>query len=620
MKFPLSLLLSACLMTGILIPLPADAAPGKKTAKRTTKDKKKTEKTKKKKKASKQAFRERVFPAINAPLLTGIDLRNPPADARKEAQKRLKNLGIIPDIYEEALILAVYDGSLSLLQSLLLAGQEQAALDKAFELAITHTPSPVTPPNDKKASSAKMLLEAGACASELTPQHLITCRDRQLDTYIKSLPQYKPGNTLKDALSSGDYEAIRKLTASGVTLDMLPKDRSIPAMVIPFFKDDPQAMQLVLTALNTQNIPQAKLTSTFLNYAVQSRASACIKALLKSGLEIYPREVLERNIIHVKSGVYTPQMTEDTLLPFIESGIYTKFEAPFNKQILDYTLCKGFGKCLATLSKETDLSPFVPAISADDDKALEQLLAKEKQDLNQAIWHNDKAEHTPLSLAAACGSSKCLSLLLKQPGININQPVQADFSQNKVTPLAHAAHNNHTECAAALIQAPGFDATNNDNLFHIITANNPEIMKLFLQHPDADINTPIKANTGAPMPPAHIGITSFLLSNMLVLTNTKGLDINNQSNGETLLHTAIQYGNTVAVQLLLTRDADPGITNKNNLNCTEFLAQHGASLPSANRFTTFRSINAPHPKWDKEAINNKTRELLSKHAEKSKEK
>ncbi|MBR5523550.1 MAG: hypothetical protein IKV82_08820 [Akkermansia sp.] len=619
MKFSLNLLLAACLMLGILAPMPADAAPSRKSAKHATNGKKKTEKTKRKK-AVKQAFLEKVFPVINAPLLTGTDFKNPPADVRKEAKERLEKLGIIPDIYEDALKLAVYDGSVSLLQFLLLAGQEQAALDKAFELAITHTPNPTSLPNDNRASCAKMLLEAGACASELTPQHLMACRDQKLDTYARSLPQYKPGNTLRDALCSGDYETIRQLTDNGEKIDMVPKDRNIPVMTIPFLKDDPQAMQLLMSVPNVQNLPPERVAPQFLTIAVQTRAVACIKALLKSGLEIYPRKVLESQILKARPGVYTPQMTEDVLLPFIEAGICTKFDALFNKQILDYTLCKGFGKCIVPLSKGSELSPLIPAIAADDDKALEQLLAEEKPDLNKSIWHNDKAEHTPLSLAAACGSSKCLSLLLKQPGININLPVQSDFSQNKVTPLAHAVHNNHTKCAAKLIKDPGFDATNNDNLLHIITGNNPKIMGLFLLHPDADINTPIETNPDAPMHPVLVGISSFQLSNMLVLVNTKGLNINNRSTGETPLHTAILYGNTVAMQLLLASGANPGITDKNNLNCTDFLAQHGASLPSASRFTTFRHVNGQRPNWDEETINNKARELLSSHAEKSKAK
>ena len=67
---------------------------------------------------------------------------------------------------------------------------------------------------------------------------------------------------------------------------------------------------------------------------------------------------------------------------------------------------------------------------------------------------NSTDGRTPLRAAAFKGNETCVQLLLDAPGININQP----DSTHGMTPLHAAVLDGHETCVAILLAAPGIDA------------------------------------------------------------------------------------------------------------------------------------------------------------------
>ena len=88
-----------------------------------------------------------------------------------------------------------------------------------------------------------------------------------------------------------------------------------------------------------------------------------------------------------------------------------------------------------------------------------------------------------LHIAALSGHQEMVSLLLQQPGIELNPK-----TQNKGTPLHLAAFHGRQEVVALLLQQPGIDtnAANEDGwtVLHVAAYNGQEeVLALLLDHP-----------------------------------------------------------------------------------------------------------------------------------------
>lgn len=612
MKFSLTLLLSASLMLGILAPMPVDAAPTRKSSKKTTKGKKKSEKTKKKK-AKKNASAQQIS-YQTAEQLADIDLKNPPAELQKKAQTQLKKLGITPEIYEESLELAVIDGSISILQNLLLAGQTQQSLDMAFDAAISHgIPRSFRYPNDQREISAKLLLEAGALASGITPTHLALCRSRELDAIVRNSPQYKPGSTLSEALQSGDVEAAKKLLSESAASSQV--DFRLISHVLR--RDDHELIQPLAQALLEQGKKQSKgkditianIYNSIMEPAIISNASNCIRQILATGEKMNLSNYLQKAVRN--PGVVRQQPNPELLLQLIEAGACTD---AIKQDVLDCLMQYGFGECIAALSAKVSVPPVIAAIATDNAEELAAVLKKDKQDINAPIWKKEKSEHTLLSFAAHCGSIKCLNHLLSQKSIDINHEVHnadvASYFQpdSKYSPLAMAARQGRVECAKALIDHPDLNLESNDNLVHIINSNNEELLKLYLKQAGSHVNLPTQY-TFAPMTPLSCSINGMHLASTLILLNTKGIDLNNPVNGTTPLHVAastLSSTSPALLQILLHHGADPEITNARGQNAIEHLESAGNNL-FIDKIPSVRNIINPKDKGPSQ------NEIIEKH-------
>ena len=620
MKSHTTLFISCIAMACFLAPAQVHAAPSSAAGKSTKNEKKIKGKGKKKdkKKNNKKSAKKNDHPQQNsyqtAEQLTDVDLKNPPAELQKKAQTQLKKLGITPEIYEESLELAVIDGSISILQNLLLAGQTQQSLDKAFDAAISHgIPRSFRYPNDQREISAKLLLEAGAHASGITPTHLALCRSRELDALVRNSPQYKPGSTLTDALQSGDVETAKKLLSESAASSQV--DFRLISHVL--YRDDHELMQPLAQALLEQGKKQSKgkditianIYDAIMEQAIITNASNCIRQILATGEKMDLSNCLQKAIR--KPRVITQKPNPEPLLQLIEAGACTD---AIKQDVLDCLMQYGFGECIAALSAKVSVPAVIAAIATDNAEELASILKKNKQDINAPIWKKEKSEHTLLSFAAHCGSIKCLKHLLSQKDIDINHEVHnADVApyfkaDSKYSPLAMAVRQGRVECAKALIDNPSLNLENNDNLVHIINSNNEELLKLYLKQAGSHVNQPTQY-TVAPMAPLSCSIDGRHLACTLILLNTKGIDLNNPVNGTTPLHVAASTlcsTSPALLQILLHHGADPEITNAIGKNAIEHLESVRKSLLIA-KIPSVRDIINPKDKGPSE------NEIIEKH-------
>lgn len=620
MKSHTTLFISCIAMACFLAPAQVHAAPSSAAGKSTKNEKKIKGKGKKKdkKKNNKKSAKKNDHPQQSsyqtAEQLTDVDLKNPPAELQKKAQAQLKKLGITPEIYEESLELAVIDGSLSILQTLLLAGQTQQSLDKAFDLAISHgIPRNLRHPNDQREISAKLLLEAGAHASGITPTHLALCRSRELDTLVRNSPQYKPGSTLADALQSGDTESAKKFLSEGAASSKVDfRDFSHVLR-----RDDHELILPLAQALLEQgkkqskgkNVTIANIYYPIMEMAIIANASNCIRQILATD------EKMDFSM-HLKNAVRAPgnamqQPNPAPLLQLIEAGACND---AIKQDVLDCLMLHGFGECIAALSSKVSVPAVIAAIATDNAEELASILKKNKQDINAPIWKKEKSEHTLLSFAAHCGSIKCLKHLLSQKDIDINHEVHNSYiapyfkADSKYSPLAMAVRQGRVECAKALIDNPSLNLENNDNLVHIINSNNEELLKLYLKQAGSHVNQPTQY-TVAPMAPLSCSIDGRHLACTLILLNTKGIDLNNPVNGTTPLHIAAKGLNSTSpalLQILLHHGADPESTNARGQNAAEFLKSVGNNLLIPN-LPSVRTIINPKDKGPSQD------EIIEKH-------
>lgn len=570
--------LSACIFTALLViaglvaPTPAEAAPAAASKKNTKKIKQKKKKEKKGQKAHKKknqkgksAHTAAALALLDEPLLTEEELKKAPDELRKLARIKLTKLGIIPIVYEDAAIQAVFDGSTSILQALLLAGLEQDSLNKAFDAALNHV-AMVHVQNDQRHISAKMLLEAGAYKQTgLTPQLLAHCRNREVDTLVRSNPNFKPDDTLAGAVMTGDIEAARKKIAEGA--NVLPViNNKLPLIFVPIIRDDHEMLKVLVPAIYETSKKKAhgKVASIADVYEGLVGETALINA--HNCLRLILNEGKITDVSPTLQNITTPEKLSRPPLQKSTMQLLTSFpcDEAIKPQVLDYLLLYGFSEGINSICQRDSgapmgISPLIPVIAADNAEELQKLLKKDKNTLNSIIWTHARAEHTPLSLAAVLGSSKCVKLLLEQKNIDINKAVRNAHYPIKIAPLALAALNQHTDCAKLLMEAPDLNMEDNATLAMLCLSNNRELIKLYLQKPGLNINS----CASIPTPALNFCIDIPLLTSTLVLLNQKGIELAPPESATSALHSAAIAANTVALQAMLTRhDAAPNMTDK----------------------------------------------------------
>lgn len=645
MRLRIFLLTACAAVAGLFAPASVEAAPSdsvKKVSKKGKKKGKKTDKKEKKTKKEKKGKKGGVFAVLEEPVLADVDWKNPPAELRQKAQANLKRLGITPLVYDDAVKLAVYDGSLSVLQNLLLAGQKQETLDGAFALAMTQFSSPEVP-NNKRAQSARMLLSAGACANELTPEYLRMCRDRELDALVRSAPQFRGDSSLGCAIMTGDVEGVRKKLAEkpdwrkefepSLTQDERINMNKMRGMGVETgikttllsrvaMRDDHEMFKLLLDEF-TSKLSDSKERTLYTILSIPSAFSAkslqCMKVLLESELvkEALKVERMPVNGLPAALSGYNASMGDLHLSPALLQAVYeaSAFTDEERLAVLNFSVLFGHADCIKALYKDAAarpaaVSPLVFAIADDDVAALEKLLKKGR--VNDVIWKNAKGEHTALSFAAHCGSCACLETLLKQPDIDVNAAVQSGYRKAKVTPLSLAALGNRAECVRLLLNAPGLDVKDNTILNDILLCNNMELTKRILQNPELSPNAAVMGLSPYPVAPLCLCIQSQFLSGFLALVHAKDTDVNVQINTTTPLHVAAAVGHLTALQVLLSRNADA--TKKNHMgNTPAELAQQNEAYLYTHRFLTVLDAGKrPDATAYKKEVADRCLELFSK--------
>lgn len=520
---------------------------------------------------------------LQAPALTDADFKNPSTELRRRAKSELEKLGITPAIYAEAMELAVYDGSTAILQNLLLVGQGQEALNKAFDIAISDQ-NRFRFPNDKWNTSAEMLLKAGAHANELTPEHLTSCRNRELDAIVRSSPQFKTDNSLISACLSGDIAAAKKAIAAGADVEQSFDRKKIPVFLLPILRDDADMLVIMAKELQTRiakKEPKAtaeEINAALLRHAAMFHAQNCVVALLNSGVPPVELSKILKSCVERRPGVVSRyhHQPECCIRLLIEAGACTDSIKP---EVLDYLIQRGFSKeitilCPDQTSTPSNLSPLIPIIAADDDVRLKKILRQEKIDINDTIWSTPQAEHTALSFAAKCGSNRCIELLLSQKDIDVNRAVKSDDIGWECTPLGLAALSSNAECAKAFINTPKLDLSNSDNLAGLLASNHQELISLYIRKLNAKTKSP-----STPISPLCFSVGCRTLSGFLQLTHAKGFNL---PNGNTLLYGASALGNAVAVQILLNKGADPNAKNAAGLTAIGMLNKYYMSNKRSN--------------------------------------
>ena len=165
--------------------------------------------------------------------------------------------------------------------------------------------------------------------------------------------------------------------------------------------------------------------------------------------------------------------------------------------------------------------------------------------VNQPIYLNGS---TPLMFAAENGHTDIVGMLLKIPGIDVNQA--NNFAS---TALMFAAKNGHAEIVEMLLKIPGIDvnkANNNGWTALMLAAENghTKIVEMLLKIPGIDVNQANNFASTALMFAAKNGHTKIVE----MLLKIPGFDINQANNfGLTALMFAASYGHTKVVEMLL---------------------------------------------------------------------
>lgn len=492
-------------------------------------------------------------------LNTEVNLKSPSEKERNEACDRLKKHGITPDIYEEAILQAIHDGCFPILADLLLAGQNQETLNHAFDYAITHTPNNIDEKNVKKNISVRLLVKAGAYEDGITPEQLCACQDRETDRYIRNAPQFESGNTLDDACMAGDYHAAKKLIFAGASLTTTSE--WLTPFDITMIKKDTRMAKLILKHSNLDT----KQRNRWLQRAVQHNMPEIAKLLLESDSGLNLNAALKWA---------DRRKSDECIALLLNTG---HFKHTNWKQRLTDAINNGHSYVISAVCKHIDVRQchyiaHIEAIANDDADKLSQLQQQEPFSANSNIWESCSF----LSLAARCGSVKCLKLLLSQPKAKVFSAFLADAAKGK----------GSAECVKELLKHPLIYVNDITAIKEIFNTRNHEIIEQLIQHPDFDVNQ--ESNPKSSL--LAFCSENFYISTLIKLLSKEGADPNihhtHRDGRPSALYTAALCGNIVAIKILLAHGADPMLRGNSPHHLLEYAKIHAATEYISEKFVT----------------------------------
>jgi ankyrin repeat protein len=201
---------------------------------------------------------------------------------------------------------------------------------------------------------------------------------------------------------------------------------------------------------------------------------------------------------------------------------------------------------------------------------------------------------TILMHAAHGGDTDCLKYALKLPGVDVNQKTSHAIDYNYhfyakgLSALTIASYWGHIECVKLLFQVEGIDVNcQNDEGFTPLLCGiqHPEIMKVFFENPDVDVNI---LTTKLLTPIMGVAYMRYEQSVDVFVQNPKVLINYSKHDGMTVLSVAAKRGMTQMVRALLTRS---------DLDCTKtslvgFNALHEAAFEGHSECVALL-MNAP---------------------------
>ncbi len=189
------------------------------------------------------------------------------------------------------------------------------------------------------------------------------------------------------------------------------------------------------------------------------------------------------------------------------------------------------------------LSPVIATCIAGHQEALRLLLERQETNVNAHMNNGLSA----LMASVGSGRIECLNLLLSREDIEVN-----DVASQGISPLLVAAAMGKTECLQVLLQVPGINVNirHNDGLTALhgaVSANQNESLKILLEHPNIDANATGENGQTA----LHIAVFKGYTDCVRTLLEHRGININAQlDNGLTPLRLAEQIGQSECARLV----------------------------------------------------------------------
>jgi ankyrin repeat protein len=199
------------------------------------------------------------------------------------------------------------------------------------------------------------------------------------------------------------------------------------------------------------------------------------------------------------------------------------------------------------MDEESRRPPLITAALKGDAAVLAELLAA-GADVNSAC---SQYGDTALTFAALFGYLEVVRMLLKQPGVNMNQ---ADH--RGATPLMYAVANDHTDVVACLLDAGAqvnlADKSDGDTaLIQAARSGRLETFQMLLKHPGVGMDSADLCGETALFHAARRKNPAFVAS---LLDTGADMTVVNRA-GDTALHVAIGKARAATIEIFLLHGA-----------------------------------------------------------------